>query len=198
MASSAPLVPLAALCIMATSPRPTVCSGLGPRGSPFSSVYLFPSCHLPYPDGWNGSHWLSSPLLLTFPFFAQGRHPYRHHRRFSGGQRHEATKFASCYGPKGLLALHRPGRLRSSFHLPSRLPEASNMTTRHTSNFRDRTFTGKIDSPMGCKQRRQDAKKIFAFQPSARKPIHLVGLRRSLVRHSRFDPGSLAGEFVPD
>ena len=158
MASSAPLVPLAALWIMATSSRPTVCSGLGPRGSPFSSVYLFPSCHLPYPDGWNGSHWLSSPFPLAFTVFALVRHPYRHHRRFSGGQRHEAAKFALCYGPKRLLALPRQGRLRSSFHLPSRLQETSNIATRQTSNSRDRTFTGKIDSPMGCKQRREARK----------------------------------------
>jgi hypothetical protein len=42
----------------------------------------------------------------------------------------EAAKFALCYGPEELLALHRPGRLRSSFHLQSRLTKASNITTR--------------------------------------------------------------------
>ena len=72
MASSAPLGPLATLCIMATSRCPTVCSGLGPRGSPFSSVYLFSSCHLPYPDGWSGSHWLTSPLLLSLHLLCTG------------------------------------------------------------------------------------------------------------------------------
>jgi hypothetical protein len=35
-----------------------------------------------------------------------------------------------CYGPEESLALHRPGRLGSSFHLLSRLPKASNITTR--------------------------------------------------------------------
>jgi hypothetical protein len=44
--------------------------------------------------------------------------------------RNEAAKFALCYGPEELLALHRPGRLRSSFHLQSRLTKASNITTR--------------------------------------------------------------------
>jgi hypothetical protein len=42
----------------------------------------------------------------------------------------EAAKFALCYGPEESLALHRPGRLRSSFHLLSRLKKASNITTR--------------------------------------------------------------------
>jgi hypothetical protein len=42
----------------------------------------------------------------------------------------EAAKFALCYGPKDLLALHRAGRLRSSFHLLSRFTKASNITTR--------------------------------------------------------------------
>ena len=42
----------------------------------------------------------------------------------------EAAKFALCYGPEELLAPHRPGRLPSSFHLLSRLQQASNITTR--------------------------------------------------------------------
>ncbi len=44
--------------------------------------------------------------------------------------RNEAAKFTLWYGPEELLAPHRPGRLRSSFHLQSRLTKASNMTTR--------------------------------------------------------------------
>ena len=140
------------------------------EGPHFSSVYLFPSCHLPYPDGWNGSHWLSSPFPLAFTVFALVRHPYRHHRRFSGGQRHEAAKFALCYGPKRLLALPRQGRLRSSFHLPSRLQETSNIATRQTSNSRDRTFTGKIDSPHGLQAK--IAKKPTQFPTFCENPIH--------------------------
>ena len=42
----------------------------------------------------------------------------------------EAAKFTLWYGPEELLAPHRPGRLRSSFHLLSRLTKASNITTR--------------------------------------------------------------------
>jgi hypothetical protein len=42
----------------------------------------------------------------------------------------EAAKFTLWYGPKELLAPHRPGRLRSSLHLLSRLKQASNITTR--------------------------------------------------------------------
>ena len=45
-------------------------------------------------------------------------------------QCNEAAKFTLWYGPEVLLALHRPGRLRSSFHLLSRLTKASNITTR--------------------------------------------------------------------
>ena len=44
--------------------------------------------------------------------------------------RNEAAKFTLWYGPEELLAPHRPGRLRSSFHLLSRLTKASNITTR--------------------------------------------------------------------
>ena len=44
--------------------------------------------------------------------------------------RNEAAKFTLWYGPVGLLAPHRPGRLRSSFHLLSRLTKASDITTR--------------------------------------------------------------------
>ena len=42
----------------------------------------------------------------------------------------EAAKFTLWFGPEELLAPHRPGRLPSSFHLLSRLKQASNITTR--------------------------------------------------------------------
>jgi hypothetical protein len=57
-----------------------------------------------------------SPSALAFTIFAQVRHPHAHARRFSRGERNEAAKFASCYGPVELIALHRQGRLHSSFH----------------------------------------------------------------------------------
>ena len=58
-----------------------------------------------------------SPSVLAFATFAQARHPQSHTRRFSRGSCNEAARFASCYGPEELLALHRQGRLLSSFHL---------------------------------------------------------------------------------
>ena len=58
-----------------------------------------------------------SPSVLAFATFAQARHPQSHTRRFSRGLCNEAARFASCYGPEELLALHRQGRLLSSFHL---------------------------------------------------------------------------------
>ena len=51
------------------------------------------------------------------------------------GQRNEAAKFASCYGPLGLLALHRQGRLHSSFHLLGHPSEVSSITTRAHNQF---------------------------------------------------------------
>ncbi len=51
------------------------------------------------------------------------------------GWRNEAAKFASCYGPMELLALHRQGRLRSSFHLLGHPSGVSNITTRANNQF---------------------------------------------------------------
>ncbi len=59
-----------------------------------------------------------SSLALAFAFSAQAQHPQAHARRFSRGQRNEATKFALCYGPEELLALHRQGPLLPSFRSP--------------------------------------------------------------------------------
>ena len=41
-----------------------------------------------------------SPFASAFAIPAQARLTQRHHRRFSGGQFNEASKFTSCYGPK--------------------------------------------------------------------------------------------------
>jgi len=43
---------------------------------------------------------VASPFASAFAIPAQARQTQRHHRRFSGGQFNEATKFTSCYGPK--------------------------------------------------------------------------------------------------
>ena len=98
---------------------------------------------------------VASPLTLAFALFAQARHLRRHHRRLSGGQRHEAAKFTLWYGPKRLLALHRQGRLRSSFHLPSHLQEMSSITTRAISQFPRPDFHRQDQQPYGLQAKAQ-------------------------------------------
>jgi hypothetical protein len=71
----------------------------------------------------------SSPAL-AFPISVVGRHLHPPRAPVPAWPCNEAAKFALCYGPEESLALHRPGRLRSSFHLLSRLMEASSITTR--------------------------------------------------------------------
>jgi len=67
------------------------------------------------------SEWLPltvpSPPALAFAKSVLARQPHFHTRRFPCGMCNEAAKFALCYGPEELLALHRQGRLLSSFHL---------------------------------------------------------------------------------
>jgi len=60
---------------------------------------------------------VTSPSVLAFAFPVQARHPQPHTRRFPCGKRNVAAKFALCYGPEESLALHRQGRLLSSFRL---------------------------------------------------------------------------------
>ena len=69
----------------------------------------------------------------------------------------EAAKFPLWYGPMSLLALHRQGRLRSSFHLLSHPTETSNILRGQTANFPRPDFpttglSGKTHSLMGCEQ----------------------------------------------
>jgi hypothetical protein len=59
---------------------------------------------------------VSSSPAIAFAISAQARHPHVHARRFPREKRNEAAKFTSCYGPVELIALHRQGRLPSSFH----------------------------------------------------------------------------------
>jgi len=76
-----------------------------------------------------------SPFTLAFAISVRARHPQPHTRRFSCGKRNEAAKFALCYGPEGLLALHRQGRLLPSFHLPKSPPRDVGYTMRAYSQF---------------------------------------------------------------
>ena len=71
----------------------------------------------------------SSPALAS-PKLVVGRHPHLPRAPAPAWCHFEAAKFALCYGAQESLAPHRPGRLRSSFHLLSRLQKASNITTR--------------------------------------------------------------------
>jgi hypothetical protein len=57
-----------------------------------------------------------SSSALAFAISAQARHPHAHARRFPRGKRNEVAKFTLCYGPVESIALHRQGRLHSSFH----------------------------------------------------------------------------------
>jgi hypothetical protein len=66
----------------------------------------------------------------------------------------EAAKFTLWYGPEELLALHRPGRLRSSFRPPESPHEGVEYNyAGKSANSRGRTCTGKTGSLMGCEQR---------------------------------------------
>jgi hypothetical protein len=77
---------------------------------------------------------VASPFTVAFTVIAAVRHP-RPARSGTSAACHEAESSSHVLRPDGLLALHRPGRLRSSFHLLSRLRETSNMTTRADSQF---------------------------------------------------------------
>jgi hypothetical protein len=41
------------------------------------------------------------------------------------------------------------------------------MNIRQTTNYRSRTFTGKIRGPMGCEQRRRERKGLIIFRKNA-------------------------------
>jgi len=134
--------PLALRRVM-LSPQVIAYYGLIRNSQPLPSIYGLYDGPLPYGLVWAGierlpnflhesfpsvppnvprrTKWLhtvvTSPPVLAFAISAQARHPHAHARRFSRGKCNEAARFASCYGPEELLALHRQGRLLSSFHL---------------------------------------------------------------------------------
>ena len=134
--------PLALRRVM-LSPQVNAYYGLIRNSQPLPSIYGLYDGSLPYGLVWAGierlpnflrmslssvppsvprrTKWLHmvvpSPLVVAFAISAQARHPHAHARRFSRGKRNEAARFASCYGPEESLALHRQGRLLSSFHL---------------------------------------------------------------------------------
>ena len=104
----------------------------------------------------------------AFAVFASARQPHRQTVRtgLNSVTRLQNSLYATTRSP--LLALHRPGLLRPSFHRGCRHPTASAMTKRVSVNSRCRTFTGKTRGLMGCEQRRKDAKTekiLCAFAP---------------------------------
>ena len=81
---------------------------------------------------------VSSPLALAFTQSAQARHLHPPRTPVLTWPCLRGCKVRSLFlllRPEGLLALHRQGHLLSSFHLPSHLKEASNITTRAHSQF---------------------------------------------------------------
>ena len=117
--------------------------GLIRNSQPLPSIYVLYDGSLPYGLVWAGIERLPNLLrmslssvppsvprrtgrlpvtvpsssIIAFAISTQARHPQPHARRFSHGKRNEAAKFVLCYGPVESLALHRQGRLHSSFHL---------------------------------------------------------------------------------
>ena len=134
--------PLARQRVM-LSPRVIAYYGLIRNSRPLPPIYGLYDGSLPYGPVWAGierlpnllrlslptvpssvPRWterlpsaIPSPSVLAFAISAQARHPHFHANRFIRGSRNEAAKFALCYGPVELLALHRQGRLLSSFRL---------------------------------------------------------------------------------
>ena len=78
---------------------------------------------------------ITSSPILAFPLFVRGRHLRCHAIRSRHGLPSRGCKVRFMLRPGRLLALHRSGRLHSSFRLRSRLPEASSITTRANSQF---------------------------------------------------------------
>ena len=90
------------------------------------------------------------PPVLAFARFAGARHPHAHLSRFLW-RFNEAAEFALCCGPEAWLALHRQGRLLSSFHPMSHLTGTSNMTTRQTVNLPRPDFHRLDTQPYGLR-----------------------------------------------
>ena len=70
-----------------------------------------------------------SPLASAFAHPAGARQTQRHHRRFSGGQFNEATKFTLCYGPMSCSPDTGSDFYFRAFFSISLFIEKSNITT---------------------------------------------------------------------
>ena len=160
MASSAPLDPSRRFMYYAAGLRPEVCSGLGSRGSPIYSADLFPSCRLPYPDRLNGCTWLflyrphcPSPSLHRLGICSA---------TIVGSQVISVTRLqSSLYGTARRVAGPSPTRTFTFELSPPKSPprDVEYHYAGKSANSRDRTFTGKTSSIMGCEQRPQRDRK---------------------------------------
>ena len=140
LVSSRRLMNLAAgLCLAAGSQRfpNLLCASVAP-------------CRLPYPGGSGGRDCCSS-TRGGLRLFVKGSAPAMPTQKSVHAWRaYEAAEFALCCGPELCRPSTDRGLLHSSFHSTSRLGGASSMTTRRVSQCRDRTFTGRTRSLMGC------------------------------------------------
>ena len=115
MASSAPLHPSCRFMDYAAGLRPTICSGLGSRGSPIYSACLSLRAVFHTPLDRKGAFDRFFPSRIGLHQFGNVSASKYATQSDSTWGFNEAAKFTSCYGPAGLLALHRSGLLLSSF-----------------------------------------------------------------------------------
>ena len=118
-----------------------------------------------------------SPSALAFAQSAQARHPLRRGNRYTRGLRNEAAKFALCYGPGGLLALHRQGPLRSSFHLLSHLISTSSITTRANRQFPWPDFHRQDTQHYGLRTDYADWERAGKKKHGGKRPLPVVARR---------------------
>ena len=105
-----------------------------PRGSPLYSTCVCQRAAFRTPAD-RAALAVPAPPIQAFVEFVTTQHP--HFRALTGSCAiaSRGCKVRFMLRPTGLLALHRPGLLHSSFHLRSHLPEMSSMTTRANSQF---------------------------------------------------------------
>ena len=122
------------------------------RGSPIYSTCLSLRAVFHSPLDREGAFDRFFPSRIGLRQFCNGSASKRSTQSDSTWGFHEAAKFTSCYGPAGLLALHRSGLLLSSFHSLCRHRKRRVQLRGHTVNSRGWTFTSKTRSIMGCEQ----------------------------------------------
>jgi len=114
---------------------PGLCFPAKAQSFPILLCVSFLPCRLPYPGG-RAAFDCSSPPALAFTTFALARHPqYSTQKSVHAWGAFRGSKVRFMLRPGRLLALHRQGRLRPSFHPMSHLRGTSDITTRANSQF---------------------------------------------------------------